>query len=341
MEAERVIVVGAGLWRSRHSARGRAARQRVTVFEAAELVGGAAAYSGGQVWVGANHVAAREGIEDDLERAERYVRDIARDHPEVLDEARDAALADGRARGDAVLGGRRRDPLDGDPRPRRLPQRGRRGALEGRYLTNEVDRRQRARRVARQAAREPVLPGRHDLRGDVRQGPAADRLRRDGGRAAGVQAFGLPTAERQAADPLTFGTGVVASFLARVLREDAIEILHRAPGDRAADATTTAPWSASAPRARTGRSSAAGRSCSRPAPTTGIPSSCESSSGSSRRTSAASRRDSLRGDGIRLARAVGGATSRDPADGVPMLPGWPPQTGAATPTAPSTPCRTA
>jgi sigma54-dependent transcription regulator len=31
--------------------------------------------------------AEREGIDDDLERAERYVRDIAHDHPEVLDEA--------------------------------------------------------------------------------------------------------------------------------------------------------------------------------------------------------------------------------------------------------------
>src|SRR5699024_7128292 len=52
----------------------------------AELIGGAAAYSGGQVWVGANHVAEREGIDDDLDTAERYVRDIGRDHPEVRDE---------------------------------------------------------------------------------------------------------------------------------------------------------------------------------------------------------------------------------------------------------------
>jgi predicted oxidoreductase len=56
------------------------------VFESADLVGGAAAFSGGQVWVGANHVARRQGIEDSLELAERYVRAIAHDHPELLDE---------------------------------------------------------------------------------------------------------------------------------------------------------------------------------------------------------------------------------------------------------------
>ena len=57
------------------------------VFEAADLVGGAAAYSGGQVWIGANHVAARDGIDDDLERTETYVRDIADDDPSLMDEA--------------------------------------------------------------------------------------------------------------------------------------------------------------------------------------------------------------------------------------------------------------
>ena len=52
-----------------------------------ELLGGAAAYSGGQVWCGANHVAVRQGIEGDtLDLAERYVRSIGHSHPELLDE---------------------------------------------------------------------------------------------------------------------------------------------------------------------------------------------------------------------------------------------------------------
>src|SRR5262245_32588004 len=82
-----VVVVGAGL-SGLATALGVALRGgRAEVFEAAELVGGAAAYSGGQVWVGANHVAVREGIDGDtLELAERYVRAIAHHHPELLDE---------------------------------------------------------------------------------------------------------------------------------------------------------------------------------------------------------------------------------------------------------------
>ena len=40
------------------------------------------------MWVGDNHVARREGITTDtLDLAERYVRHIAHDHPEYLDEA--------------------------------------------------------------------------------------------------------------------------------------------------------------------------------------------------------------------------------------------------------------
>ena len=85
--AEQVIVVGAGL-SGLATALGVALRGgRAVVLESSDLVGGAAAYSGGMVWVGANHVAARAGIDDDLQRAEAYVRDLTQDHPELLDEA--------------------------------------------------------------------------------------------------------------------------------------------------------------------------------------------------------------------------------------------------------------
>ena len=86
MEGERVIVVGAGLSGLATGLGSALGGRPVSVFESADLVGGAAAYSGGQVWVGANHVAAREGIDDDVERTERYVRAIAGAHPELLDE---------------------------------------------------------------------------------------------------------------------------------------------------------------------------------------------------------------------------------------------------------------
>ena len=63
-EQDTVIVVGAGLAGLATAIGAAVNGRRVTVFEAADNVGGAAAYSGGQVWVGANHVAAREGIDD-------------------------------------------------------------------------------------------------------------------------------------------------------------------------------------------------------------------------------------------------------------------------------------
>src|SRR3954447_19093777 len=82
-----VIVVGAGLSGLATAIGVSQHGRRVVVFEAADVVGGAAAYSGGQVWVGANHVAEREGIDDDLDRAERYARSIAAvGEPELLDE---------------------------------------------------------------------------------------------------------------------------------------------------------------------------------------------------------------------------------------------------------------
>jgi 3-oxosteroid 1-dehydrogenase len=49
----------------------------VTLVEKGAKFGGAAAFSGGQVWVGGNHVAAREGLEDNLDATLTYVRQAA------------------------------------------------------------------------------------------------------------------------------------------------------------------------------------------------------------------------------------------------------------------------
>ena len=49
----------------------------VTLVEKGAKFGGAAAFSGGQVWVGGNHVAAREGLQDDLDATLTYVRQAA------------------------------------------------------------------------------------------------------------------------------------------------------------------------------------------------------------------------------------------------------------------------
>ncbi len=58
------------------------------VLEAGEKVGGAAAYSGGQVWVGGNHIARELGIDDSVENALAYVRWAASNDLASLDEER-------------------------------------------------------------------------------------------------------------------------------------------------------------------------------------------------------------------------------------------------------------
>ena len=93
----RVVVAGGGLSGLATAVGAALLGRPVTLFESSGMLGGAAAYSGGQVWAGANHVAAREGIDDDLTRAESYVRGIARAHPQLLERAGDAALAHHRA----------------------------------------------------------------------------------------------------------------------------------------------------------------------------------------------------------------------------------------------------
>src|SRR5215213_6456106 len=85
-DVARVVVVGGGLSGIAAALGAAMHGLSVTVVEAADELGGAAAWSGGQVWVGANHVAAREGVDDDLAGTEAYVRGIAAAHPELLDE---------------------------------------------------------------------------------------------------------------------------------------------------------------------------------------------------------------------------------------------------------------
>jgi 3-oxosteroid 1-dehydrogenase len=60
----------------------------VVLIEKNERLGGAAAYSGGQVWIGINHVAQREGCEPDTyEEVLEYIRTLAEVDPKAFDEA--------------------------------------------------------------------------------------------------------------------------------------------------------------------------------------------------------------------------------------------------------------
>lgn len=83
-----IAIVGAGMGGLSAAIVAADTGLNAVVFEAGEKVGGAAAYSGGQVWVGGNHVARERGIDDSVEAALAYVRWAARKDLTSLDEER-------------------------------------------------------------------------------------------------------------------------------------------------------------------------------------------------------------------------------------------------------------
>ena len=233
MSEQQVIVVGAGL-SGLATALGVALRGgSAVVLESSDLVGGAAAYSGGMVWVGANHVAAREGIADDLALAEAYVRDLTHDHPELLDEAamhRWLETAPEAMEHWEQVGAIRWEiiPDLADYHSEAA------GALDvGRYLTNAVidgSELGEWRGLLRVSPNFPVgmtyaemhVKGRRSSPWRPAQRTTRSRSTRESPPSAGPTWRSRRTDRRS--DPLTFGTGVVASFLARALREPGVDI---------------------------------------------------------------------------------------------------------------------
>jgi 3-oxosteroid 1-dehydrogenase len=301
--AERVLVIGAGL-SGLATALGAALRgHHVSVFEAADQIGGAAAYSGGQVWTGANHVAARDGIDDDLDRAERYVRGIADRHPELLDEAamriwlRTAPAAmryweDVGAVSWTVITGLSDYHAKVD------------GALSnGRYLTGQ-----------------PVPA--------AALGEWRDRLRvspyfRPGTTYEEMFASGRRTTTTSAvvADTLTLGAGLAAGFLARTLTEPRVEfhLGHRVTELIRAESGAVVGAVADGPAGTVRRSGTVVLATSS---YDWDPELVREFLGLGPEQFGSLTPDTIRGDGIRLARGVGGAVARIPASCVPIVPGW-------------------
>lgn len=323
-----VIVVGAGL-SGLATALGLAVRGRpAVVLEAADLVGGAAAYSGGQVWVGANHVAARQGIEDSLAEAEKYVRAIAHDHPEVLDEAamyRWLTTSPKAIEWWEEIGAIRWTVIPGLADYHNECE----GAWpEGRYITNEVidgSALGEWREKLRVSPYFPVGTTYADMFVKGRRLTYVDD-NESGEAQAGVQAFGVVESREEIeasaeGDPLTFGTGVVASFLARVLQEDKIQIR---TGHRVTALLTDDSGAVVGVRAATGSGDVDLRGPVVLATSTydWDPELVQELVGLGEEDFGSVAPSSVRGDGIRLARAVGGAVARIPATKVPMLPGW-------------------
>jgi 3-oxosteroid 1-dehydrogenase len=298
-----LVVVGGGL-SGLACALGAAVRgRRVAVFEAADRLGGAAAYSGGQVWVGGNHVAADLGVADDLELTEAYVRGIAAEDPTLLDEGalvRWLTTAPTAMRYWEEVGAVRWTLIEGLGDYHQDVA----GALaSGRYLTG----------APFDAAglgddRDLVLVSPY-FRAGVTYRELFDKGRR------------ASSADGPAADVLTLGAGLVAGFLARLREQPDVDIL---PGTRVSSLLRDERG-----RVVGARGDGPNGPVERYGPVVLATSSFDWNPdlvdeflglGPDEFGSLAPA--TLRGDAIALARGAGAATVRMPPTCVPMVPGW-------------------
>lgn len=300
---DRVLVVGGGL-SGLATALGAALRGLpVTVLEAAPQFGGAAAYSGGQVWVGANHVQQRDGIADDAAAVDSYVRGISPGDPALLDEQalqRWLATAPEAMRYWEQVGAVGWTVIDGlADYHAEVP-----GALaNGRYLTAEPVP---AASLGEWRERLRISP-------HFRMGTTYADLFAKGRRQTAIST-------EAGADRLTFGTGVVAGFLARLVREHDVELLtdcrvrelHRDPDGR----LTLVADGPDGPIRRSGPVVLATSTFD------GDPELVREFLGIEPEDFGSLAPETLRGDAVRLARSVGADIARMPATTVPLVPGW-------------------
>ena len=282
-----VIVVGGGL-SGIATALGLALKGReAIVLESSDLLGGAAAYSGGMIWAAANHVMRDQGIHDTLELGEAYVRGIAYAHPELLDEA--AMHRWLQVSPEAMEYWENAGAITWEIIPELADYHSDApGALPlGRYLTNAVIDGSELGEWRDRIRVSPNFPvgmtyAEMNVKGRRSSSVAADEdleIANHGG----VPAFGKTDANAGqgsgTSDPLTFGTGVFAAFLARALREPLVSIRLSTPvTDLIVDEQGAVMRNFSA------------LSCWPRVPTTGIPSWSENFLVSSQKTSAAWRR---------------------------------------------------
>ena len=216
---DRVVIVGAGLsglaTAIALSQRGRAS----VILERSGTVGGAAAFSAGQVWIPANHVMLAEGLVDSAEDGATYVSALAHGDTAYLDVdamRRWLEVAPRAAKYFEDLGVVKWTVIPGYPdyfypdAPGSLPA--------GRYITAMTDATALGEWRSRMhlSPHFPVGTTYAELFGVTDAGEA-------GG--AGTSAFGTTMDGTAASDRLTFGPGVVGGFLARAVEDENIELL--------------------------------------------------------------------------------------------------------------------
>ena len=203
-----VVVVGAGIGGMSAAITAAERGLRVILLEKGAKVGGAAAYSGGQVWVGGNHVAEREGIEDSEADTLDYVAAAASRDAASLDRhlaTQWIAGAAAAARWFEDLGVIRWETIPGYPDYYYPDLPGSRAA--GRYLTGAP-----FEGSALGEDRERLLVSPHFPVG-IRYGEMFSW----GGLSSKTEWDWDLVARRRAADVLTFGTGIAAAFFRAVL----------------------------------------------------------------------------------------------------------------------------
>lgn len=333
-----VVVVGAGLAGLSSALTSALNGRPVIVLEAADLVGGAAAYSGGQVWCGANHVAEREGISgDSKELTETYIRDVA-SHlaPEVLDEKALQRWID--VSPDAMKYFEHNDAIRWTVIPGLADYHNEADGVrhEGRYITNQVIDGSVLGAWREKLRYSPYFPVGTTYRELLENGRRATYVDDKGEEKSaekqshvGLPAFGLSDGtefdKATGADPLTYGTGVVASFLARVIAHDLIEIRteHRAT-ELVVEGGEVVGVLAGTPN---GQVELRGPVVLATSTYDWDPELVEEILGLAEEDWGSVAPESLRGDGIKLARQVGGQIARIPANATPILPGWRSQVG--------------
>ncbi|SHK72771.1 3-oxosteroid 1-dehydrogenase [Pseudonocardia thermophila] len=203
-----VVVVGAGMGGMAAAVTAAERGLRVVLLEKGAKVGGAAAYSGGQVWVGNNHVAARDGIADSAADTLAYVTAAASRDASSLDRRlaeQWIAAAATAARWFEDIGVITWEVIPGYPDYYYPDLPGSRAA--GRYLTGAPFD---GRRLG--ADRERLLVSPHFPVG-IQYG----EMFAWGGMSSRTEWDWDLVAQRRADDVLTFGTGVAAAFFRGVL----------------------------------------------------------------------------------------------------------------------------
>ena len=204
-----LTVIGGGIGGFSAAIAGADAGLEVTLVERGEHFGGAAAFSGGQVWVGGNHVAAREGSLDSVDETLSYIAALADDDPTGYEPERAREWVEGARRAARWFeehGVIEWTTIPGYPDYYWPDVEG--STPAGRYLTT----------VPYDASklgdwRPLLLEGPHFPVG-ISYGEAFEL----GGMASRSDEFQLLLAQRRADDILTFGRGILAAFAAAARR---------------------------------------------------------------------------------------------------------------------------